>query len=84
VDIAVLVDSLAVDAEEPESLCAFFGGLHEPFELLEEMWRHPAPETGVVLDTLGLHLQDKALAKAARKAAVKHRSWMANRQLTSE
>ncbi|MBX9641897.1 MAG: hypothetical protein K2X97_19895 [Mycobacteriaceae bacterium] len=83
-DIAVLVDALAVNAEEPERLCAFFGGLYEPFELLEEMWRHPAPETALVLDALGHHLQDKLLAKAARKAAVKHRSWMANRQLTSE
>lgn len=84
VDIAVLVDALAVDAEEPERLCAFFGGLYEPFNLLEEMWRHPAPETALVLDALGHHLQDRSLAKAARKAAVKHRSWMANRQLTSE
>lgn len=84
VDLAVLVDALAVDVNEPERLCAFFGGLYNPFELLEEMWRHPAPETGPVLDTLGHCLQDKALAKAARRAAVKHRSWMANRQVTNE
>jgi hypothetical protein len=44
------------------------------------MWRHPAAETGLVLDTLGKYLPDRKLAKAARKAAMRHRSWMANRR----
>ena len=46
--------------------------------MLEFFGRHPAPETAAVLDVLGRHLPDRALAKQARKAAFKHRSWMAN------
>ena len=49
-------------------------------DLLEELWRHDQPETVEILDALGKHLPDKQLAKAARRAALKHRSWMANRQ----
>ncbi|MCB0923426.1 MAG: hypothetical protein KDB50_02600 [Mycobacterium sp.] len=36
-------------------------------------WTTPA-----VLDALGQHLPDRALAKQARKAALRHRSWLAN------
>lgn len=79
VDIAVLVDVLASDVADPEGLCSFFASLSEPLQVLENMWRHPAAETAVVLDALGQHLPDKALAKAARKAAVRHRSWLPNR-----
>ncbi|MCV7195731.1 hypothetical protein [Mycobacterium angelicum] len=79
VDIAVLVDVLASDLADPEGLCSFFTSLSEPLQVLENMWRHPAAETGVVLDALGQHLPDKALAKAARRAAVRHRSWLPNR-----
>jgi hypothetical protein len=32
-----------------------------------------------VLEALGRHLTDKQQAKAARKAVIKHRSWLANR-----
>ncbi len=78
VDVAVLVDVFS-GMESPEELCGLFAGVPEPLELLEKMWRHPAPETVVVLEALGRHLPDRALAKAARKAAVRHRSWMANR-----
>ncbi|OBI18251.1 hypothetical protein A5712_02170 [Mycobacterium sp. E2327] len=79
VDVAVLVDVLSSTLESPEELCSLFAGVPEPLRLLETMWRHPAPETAPVLDALGRHLPDHALAKAARKAAVRHRSWMANR-----
>jgi hypothetical protein len=48
-------------------------------DLLEELWRHDQPETIEILEILGAHLSDRNLAKAARKAALKHRSWMANR-----
>ena len=78
VDVAVLVDVLSSATEAPEELCSLFVGVPEPLRLLERMWRHPAPETAAVLDALGRHLPDRALAKAARKAAVRHRSWMAN------
>lgn len=33
-----------------------------------------------MLEALGRHLTDKQQAKAARKAVVKHRSWLANRE----
>ena len=49
-------------------------------DLMEELWRHEQPETIEILEVLGKHLPDKKLAKAARKASIKHRSWMANRQ----
>lgn len=79
VDVAVLVDVLAGTLESPEELCGLFAGLSDPSQLLDDIWRHPAPETALVLDALGRHLPDRALAKAARKAAVRHQSWMANR-----
>lgn len=78
VDVAVLVDVLAESMESPEELCSLFAGMSDPPQLLEDIWRHPAPETALVLDALGRHLPDRTLAKAARKAAVRHRSWMAN------
>jgi hypothetical protein len=83
VDVAVLVDVLSSVVESPEELCSLFTGVPEPLQLLENMWRHPAPETALVLDALGQHLPDRALAKAARKAAVRHRSWISNRAQTS-
>ena len=46
--------------------------LHEL--LLADMWRVDLPETATVLEALGKHIPDKALAKAARKALFKHRS----------
>ena len=79
VDVAVLVDALAGDVDDPEELCGFFASLSDPLRVLDDMWRHPAPETVLVLDALGRHLEDRTLAKAARKAAVRHRSWIANR-----
>jgi hypothetical protein len=79
VDVGVLVDVLSGDLDDPEELCSVFMASPDPLELIEGMWRHPAPETALVLDALGHHMSDKALAKAARKAAMRHRSWMANR-----
>ena len=79
IDVAVLVDVFAAQSlENPEELCVMFTYTPDPLGLLEDMWRHSAPETALVLDALGQHLPDKALAKAARKAAVRHRSWIAN------
>lgn len=80
VDVAVLIDMLWREVEDPEELCKLFAGMPEPLQLLETMWRHPVPETALVLDALGRHLPDRTLAKAARKAAIRHGSWMANRR----
>jgi hypothetical protein len=82
VDIGAMIDVLAGNLDEPDELCDLFTtgpDADQPFRLLEDMWRHPAPETARVLDALGRHLPDRKLAKAARKAALRHRSWMANR-----
>lgn len=82
-NVGVLVDLLSTSLDDPEALCTMFAGSLTPEELaqmLEDMWRHPAAETGEVLDALGRHLPDAKLAKAARKAAMRHRSWMANRR----
>jgi hypothetical protein len=78
VDTGVLIDTLASELDDPERVCDFFADVSDPYGLLEDIWRHPAPETAAVLDALGSHLSEKALAKAARKAAIRHRSWMAN------
>ena len=80
VDIAVFIDVLSADLDAPEELCRTFTEMSEPLQLLENIWRHPAPETALVLDALGRHLPNRALAKAARKAAVRHRSWIANQR----
>ncbi|MFV0493973.1 hypothetical protein [Mycobacterium sp.] len=79
VDLGSIVDGLwALSVADPEQLCDFFVQYLDPPAVLEGMWRHRAPETAIVLDTLGRHLPDKAIAKAARKAAMRHRGWMAN------
>jgi hypothetical protein len=81
IDIGVFVDVLAASLDDPEELCEMFSvAPHsgDQYNALEQMVRHPSPETELVLDALGQHLPDKKLAKAARKAAMRHRSWMAN------
>lgn len=75
---AVLADILSLLVDDPEILCEQFLRSQDPDGMLEFFWRHPAPEMASVLDVLGRHLPDRGLAKQARKAAIKHRSWMAN------
>ena len=78
---AVLLDMLSLLVDEPDELCRLFLAGHHPEDALEFFWRHRAPETAEVLDILGRHLPDAKLAKQARKAAMRHRSWIANRGL---
>ena len=74
---AVIVDILS-DSSTIRSACA---SSSSPAMILRPCWsssgatgtRDPA-----VLDALGQHLPDRALAKQARKAAMRHRSWIAN------
>jgi hypothetical protein len=82
IDIGVFVDVLAASLDDPEELCEMFAAAPQSadqYAALEQMWRHPSPHTAAVLDALGQHHPDPKLAKAARKAAFRHRSWMANR-----
>jgi hypothetical protein len=78
---AIMVDILAQLIDHPHVLCDQFLRGHDPAGMLEFFWHHSAPETASVLEALGRHLPDGALAKLARKAAIKHRSWLANRGL---
>lgn len=75
---AIMVDILSQLVEHPDVLCEQFLADSDPFRMLECFWRHPAPETAVVLAALARHLPDRVLAKEARRAELRHRSWMAN------
>lgn len=79
-DIGPMVDVLATALDEPSVLCELFVQSDELAKgsLLDDLWRHDQPETIEILDTLGRHLPDKKMAKACRKAAIRHRSWAAN------
>jgi hypothetical protein len=81
VDIGPLVDMFHTLIDEPAQLDLHFRQTQEVAldDLIEDMWRHDQPETIEVLEALGRHLTDKQQAKAARKAVIKHRSWLANR-----
>ena len=81
-DIGPMVDILSTVLDEPDALCELFLSSTrsaDALEMITTMWRHPQPETLAVLQSLGKHLPEKHLAKAARKAVMQHRSWMANR-----
>jgi hypothetical protein len=72
-----LVDMLAVELDEdPDGLVERFDELVDgrPHDVLDEIWRTDLPETREVLDALGRRHPQKAVAKAARKAAMQHRS----------
>jgi hypothetical protein len=76
-----LVDALSELIDLPDVLTEMFAELDAASGgvVLEDLWRHDQPETLKVLLALGRHLPDKRKAKAARTAANKHRSWIANR-----
>ncbi len=81
IDIGPFVDMIYTLIDEPADLDKVFRKTQEMAldDLIDDMWRHDQPETVEVLEALGRHLTDKRLAKAARKAVIKHRSWLANR-----
>jgi hypothetical protein len=76
-----LVDALSELIDLPDVLAEMFAELDAASggDVLEDLWRHDQPETLELLLALGRHLPDKRKAKAARTAANKHRSWIANR-----
>lgn len=53
---------------------AELGPVDEQRVMIEQLWRSPSPHTAEVLDAIGQHHPDKAVAKAARKALFQHRS----------
>ena len=76
--VAGLVDILAValDAGGPNEMVDVFSdpGQDQQLELLNGIWRLDHPRLPDVLDAIGAHHPVKAVAKAARKAMVQHRS----------
>ncbi len=80
VDVGPMVDLLHSMIDDPTDLDTAFDGVRgtDVLTVIEDMWRHDQPETVEVLEALGRHLTDKRLAKAARKAVIRHRSWMAD------
>ena len=81
IDLGPFVDMIHTLIDEPDDLDKIFGQAQEMVldDLIDDMWRHDQPETVEVLEALGRHLTDKHQAKSARKAVIKHRSWLANR-----
>ncbi|GAA2578796.1 hypothetical protein SMC26_37005 [Actinomadura fulvescens] len=76
----MFVDTVAgmLETTEPaEAVAAALAGAPAEVELdamIDEMWRCDHPDTPEVLAALGDHVPDRAVAKAARKAAYKARS----------
>lgn len=64
----------------PTALVAAFDGLGATgTDLVATAWRIDDPAVLPVFEALGRHHLDKSTAKAARKAVLQHRSWLANR-----
>lgn len=79
---AVVIRALAeqLDAGGPAALVGSFDRLGPAGpELIERCWRTDDPSVLAVLEALGRHHLDRPTAKGARKAALQHRSWIANR-----
>lgn len=79
-DVASFVDVLAqrLVTRGPDGLCdtlALAGDHEHQVAVLGELWRSPSPATEVVLAAIGEVHPVKAVAKAARKALFKRRSW---------
>lgn len=80
-DLSSFVDVLAqrLVTQGPDGLCdalALAGDHHEgQVALIGGLWRSPSPATEIVLAALGEIHPVKAVAKAARKALFKRRSW---------
>ena len=77
------IDVLAaiIDGSDPADVVALLaeGRSAEHLELLDQIWRIEHPRLPDVLAAVGAHHPVKAVAKAARKALVRHRSLLASR-----
>jgi hypothetical protein len=76
--VSGLIDFIAaaLDGGGPTEVVAIFseGPQEQHLNLLDTIWRIDHPRLAEVLDTLGKHHPVKVVAKAARKALVRHRS----------
>ncbi|MGH3905262.1 MAG: hypothetical protein ACRDTE_13890 [Pseudonocardiaceae bacterium] len=77
---------VAYDVGGPEDLLAALAagdcGPDEQAALLEHFWRTEHPRVAELLEVIGEHHPDKRVAKSARKALLRHRSFIASRTLT--
>ncbi len=81
-DLASFVDALThrLAAYGPDRLAATLalaGGDGDQVAVLGRLWRVDSPATAVVLEAIGAAHPAKHVAKAARKAAIQHHSWLA-------
>ncbi len=66
----------------PDALCdalALVGAHDDQVSVIARLWRSPSRATENVLAAIGDLHPVKAVAKAARKAAMQGRSWLASR-----
>jgi hypothetical protein len=80
--ISVDVLAMTLDAMGPSELVALFDGpsAQANVDLLDTIWRIDHPRLAEILDTIGSRHPVKGVAKAARKALVKHRSMLADQR----
>jgi hypothetical protein len=75
--LAGMIDVLgaALDLGGPDSVIACLQDEDDSLpELMDTLWRMDHPRVAEVLEVIGRHHPDKAVAKAARKALMKHRN----------
>lgn len=82
-DVSWFVDVLAhrLVVHGQDALCdtlSLAGGNDQQIEVIKRIWRSPSSSTDTVLDGLGDLHPAKPVAKAARKARLQRRSWLAN------
>jgi hypothetical protein len=79
-DVVVVLRALRtqLDTAGPSGLVEAFDSLGMT-GFIDSAWRTDSDDALAVLEALGHHHLDKATARAARKAVIQHRSWLANR-----
>ncbi|MEJ7766141.1 MAG: hypothetical protein WKF86_11660, partial [Acidimicrobiales bacterium] len=75
----VLAHRMVLGPDDLAAALALAGDHQAQLALLDRLWKVPNPLAAGVLDGIGATHPMKATAKAARKAALRHRSWLANR-----
>ncbi|HEV8116499.1 MAG TPA: hypothetical protein VGP53_09690, partial [Acidimicrobiales bacterium] len=77
--VQVLAHRMVLGPDDLAAALALAGDHQAQVALLDRLWKLSGPLTAGVLDGIGATHPTKATAKAARKAVLRHRSWLANR-----
>ena len=72
------VDLFACQIDDVEEFIDALEPIDDLRAFIDEIWRLTDVAAGEVLETIGKHHPDKAIAKHARKALIRHRSHVAN------